>query len=265
MSFEEYRKIDALNNSTLTSFAKSPAHSQVEKPDTAAMKFGRDFHSYILELGLFRQSYVVAPKSMKFTTKVGKAWKKSQKREILSWDNAAHMINMAARLYSGDYEIARNLIEKSSREISIVWKSSKHDLLCKCRIDLICEDLGIIADVKTTTDANPANWLKKSINAGFNPHWQPAWYLEGANSVGFDKKFDTFLWIVFEVSPPYGISVIRATPAPAGQTDMVYLAQEQIKDLLPSYVEAKAKNKWQCYPDQIVDGELPTYYVRTAL
>jgi hypothetical protein len=202
---------------------------------------------------------------MKFNTKAGKNWKKNQTKDIVSWDDAMSMIDMARTLYSGSYETARKLIERSDKEISIVWENQRYNIPCKARIDLLCEELGIVADIKTTTDANPYNWLKKSVNAGFNPHWQAAWYLDGINSVGFNTKFDTFLWIVFEVSPPYGISVIKAAPAPIGHTDMVYLAQEQIKEILPKYVEAKGNNIWPCYPDIIVDGELPTYYIRSAI
>jgi len=59
MSFEDYKKIDAINNSKLVRASKTLAHALYEKEDTAVMNLGRDFHTYLLELGRFKKEYAV--------------------------------------------------------------------------------------------------------------------------------------------------------------------------------------------------------------
>jgi hypothetical protein len=77
------------------------------------------------------------------------------------------------------------------------------------------------------------------------------------------KHIKTFLWIIFETKEPFGISVIQATPAPLGESDMVLLGVEQIERLLPKYLNAKQTGQWTGYPDKIVHGTLPEYYIRS--
>jgi len=265
MSFEDYKEIDAINNSKLVRASKTLAHALYEKDDSPAMNFGRDFHTYLLEIGRFKKEYAVVPYGLKLTKKAGKAWlKENEDKKILKTDDAIAMIKMAQSLYSGNYETARNLVEKSEKEISIIWKHKTEGDLCKCRADLICRELGIIADVKTSTNAEPEKWFRTMLNAGIQPHFQPAWYLEGCHATSKLKNINTFLWVVFETSAPFGISVIQATPPPLGEPDMVLLGQTQIEALLPKYLQAKRTGQYTGYPDKIVHGTMPEYYIRSV-
>lgn len=259
LTFDEYKAIEALNNGTLVAFDKSPAHSQVEKNETPAMRFGRDYHTYQLEPERFEKEYAVMPEGM---TRRGKKWEefqaKNKGKEFVSHDDFNTMKAMDDSLCSGLYETAKNLVWNSAqKEKSIVWNHRKFKIPCKCRIDILNESLGIIADPKTCTNADPDQWIKTALNAKGNPHWQPAWYLEGVKTI-LGKNF-TFLWILMETKPPYGISVVQATE------EMVYLAQEQINILIPRYIESKNLGIWRGYPDRIVSGELPSYYMKNAL
>jgi len=263
MSFEDYKKIDAINNSKLVQASKTLAHALYEKDDTSAMTFGRDFHTYLLELDRFKKEYAIVPYGLKLTKKKGKAWlKENENKKILKTNDAITMIKMAQSLYSGNYETARNLIEKSEKEISIIWKHKTEGVLCKLRLDLLCRKLGIISDVKTSTNADPDKWFRTMLNAGIQPHFQPAWYLDGCKAMP-ELDINAFLWVVFETTEPFGISVIQATPPPLGEPDMVLLAQEQIKVLLPKYIHAKRTDEWMGYPDKIVHGTMPEYYIRS--
>lgn len=259
LSFEDYKAIDALNNSTLVACDKSLAHSQVEKEDTPQMKFGRDFHSYILEPKRFKKEYQVMPEGM---VRRGKKWEQFQAdfkgKEFVSADDFDTMKAMDDSLNSGLYNTAKNLIQNTKqKEKTIVWNHRKFKIPCKCRIDILNESLSIIADPKTCANADPNQWIKTALNAKGNPHWQAHWYLEGVKAV-LEKDF-AFLWILMETKPPYGISVVQATE------EMVYLAQEQINLLIPRYIESKKIGIWRGYPDKIVVGELPAYYMKTAL
>jgi len=263
MSFDEYKQVDAINNSKLVQASKTLAHTLYEKDSNSAMIFGCDFHTYLLELNRFKKEYAIAPYGLKLTKKKGKAWlKENEKKTILKTDDAIAMIKMAQSLYSGNYETARNLIEKSEKEVSIIWKHKTEGELCKSRQDLLHRKLGIIADVKTSTNADPDKWFKTMLNAGIQPHFQPAWYLEGCKATPELKHIKIFLWIVFEVKKPFGISVIQATPAPIGEDDMVLLGKEQIKIILPKYIQAKQTGRFTGYPDKIIYGKMPQYYMK---
>jgi hypothetical protein len=264
MSFDEYAAIDAINNSVLVRASKTMAHATVQKEDTAAMKFGRDFHCYIMERELFNDRYVFAPEGIKFNTKDGKAWKEAQgNKEIVSFEDQQTMAGMEKSLLSGEYETARNLIEKSQKEMSLIWRHKYYGELCKARADLMFNELGIIADIKTCTNSDPESWLRTGLNAGSQPHFQPAWYLEGCESITELKgQYNTFLWILMETNPPYGISVVQATPAPTGEPDMVLTAKSQIDDILPRYIAAKKSNHFEGRPDKIVHVSLPQYYLK---
>jgi len=265
MSMDEYKSIDAVNNSTLVRASKTLAHVQAQKKETRVMSFGQAFHSYLLENHLFKRDYAIIPYNLKLTKKAGKAWLKDHgDKNIVKSDDAITMANMASSLYSGNYETARNLVEKSEKEISVIWRHKKEGVLCKARFDLLSRELGIIGDVKTSTNADPEKWLRMMVNAGIQPHFQAAWYLEGCKSIPELSHIKTFMWVVIETEPPYGISVIQATPPPIGEPDMAYLGREQIKILLPKYLQAKRTNQWQGYQDKIIHGLLPQYYIKNA-
>ena len=257
MSMDEYKSIDAVNNSTLVRASKTLAHVQAQKKETRVMSFGQAFHSYLLENHLFKRDYAIIPYNLKLTKKAGKAWLKDHgDKNIVKSDDAITMANMASSLYSGNYETARNLVEKSEKEISVIWRHKKEGVLCKARFDLLSRKLGIIADVKTSTNANPDKWLRMMVNAGIQPFFQPFWYLEGCKSIPELSHIKTFLWVVIEADPPYGISIIKATPVPDGKPSMVYASGLKIASILQKYIQAKNTNKWVGYPDKIIDLKL---------
>ena len=236
LSFDEYKAIDALNNGILVTWeGKTPAHSQIEKKDTPQMRLGRRAHRAILEPDKFDRDKCTAP-------------------ELEAIDG------ILESLKSGKHETARKLIESSEREVTIVWVHSKTGILCKCRIDLFHRELGIIGDLKTSTNANPHQWIKTACNANLNPHFQPHWYLQGANSTLHGKEtFHTFLWILLETKEPYLISVFPA------HIDDIYLASQQINNILPQYAESKSSGIFQGYPDKIMSGiRLPSFFIKNV-
>ena len=264
MSFPDYQEIDAVNCTPLVRFNQLPILATIQKEDTPAMAFGRGFHSLLLERELFETRYQVMPKGMK---RLGKKWEAFQEdfkgKEFISYDDSVTMLSMLDSLNSGRYETAKNLITNSSHEVTVVWQHKIHPILCKARLDCAWPELGIIADVKTSTTADPDQWLRTAINAKGCPHFQASWYLQGANATAEEGiTYHTFLWILFETKEPYGISVVQATPPPEGEQDMAYLGYLQIEELLPKYIQAKETGIWEGYPDKIVQASLPNWYIR---
>lgn len=273
MGFDEYKAIDALNNSTLVAMKKTPAHALIEKEPTAAMLFGSAFDCFLLEPHWFALNYAVVPLDMKLTTKEGKAWaKENERKQIIKREDFDTFLKMDNSLHSGQYELARNLVERGEPQFSLVWTHPKFDIPCKARPDLMAKDMNLIADIKTTTNAEPSAWFRTMLNAGILPHYQAAWYLEGANQTSEIEfkphnemiseiiwpPYTDFLWILFETKPPHGISVIGASK------EMLYLAQEEIKMLIPEYIEYRRKGHWPCYPDKIVEVQIPKWYYSTV-
>jgi hypothetical protein len=220
LEFKKYLKIDAVSNGKVVAFSDNPAKSQVIKKQTPLMKFGSDFDKFLLETHLFNSGDVKT-------------------------DKLIDMGRMQNSLTSGRYETARNLIEKGEKQVTLVWKHPKHGCLCKARPDILIEDLGIIVDVKTSTNVDPVGWFKTGLNAGLKPYYQPYWYMEGAKAVGLDIK--EFIWVVFQTKAPWGISVIRA------HKDFIYLASLEINNIIPEYLKCKKQNYFPGYPDKVVD------------
>ena len=70
--------------------------------------------------------------------------------------------------------------------------------------------------------------------------------MEGANSLP-GVTITEFIWVVFETKSPWGISVIRAPE------DWVYLAGEEMKQIIPKHLEYESQGHFPCYPDKIVN------------
>jgi len=267
MSFEEYQQIQAVNNSRLVAYSKTPAHALIVKDDTTSMRIGRAVHACLLEPDIYERKWAVMPEGMIRRGEKWKTWQEEHKEsEILNATEETSIKGIVASLTSGDCETARKLIELCGNETEtvLVWKHPKFGCLCKARLDGFNLDLKLIMDLKSSANADPEGWIKTGVNSGFLPHWQPAWYLQGAQTV-IDPEFKTFLWILMETKEPFGISVVQAAPALEGQNDMVYLAQIQIEQTLERYLESERTGRFPGYPDKIVMGELPSWYIKTAL
>lgn len=121
--------------------------------------------------------------------------------------------------------------------------------------------MGLIADLKSTTNADPDKWIKTSINADVNPYLQAAHYLQGAQLV-LGPQFKTFLWILMEIKEPFGISVLQAAPTPDGKTDYVFLANRILDNILSAYLESEKYNHFPGYDDKVVFANPPEWWIK---
>jgi hypothetical protein len=214
----------------------------------------------------YASSWATMPEGMIRRGKEWEAWKaKHEGAEILSSTEEESIKGIFASLASGYCETAKNLISLCTEtELVLVWQNSKFGCLCKGRLDGYAPSLNAIVDIKSTGNAEPDALIRTAINYGGLPHWQCSWYLQGVQAV-LNPECKTFIWIVVETSEPYGISVVQAAPAPEWQNDMAFLGKLQIDQTLERYLESERLNRWPGYPDQVVHGTLPDWYVKTAL
>lgn len=270
LTFSEYQQIDALNASTIVAASRTMDSTLVEKEDTPAMRLGRAFHSYILQPDVWARDWILIPADCQVGSGKGQrdrlqTFMDSIKtgQEIFSDTDCETVEAIKTSLYSGKYETARQALEGAQqREITLVWKNKKHGCLMKARLDAIWDN--IIIDIKTSTTADHERWMNIGLRAGGKPHFQVAHYRQAVQAL-IDPGCKTFIWILFENKAPWGISVVKATPPDEGETDMAYLAEQEMDPIIDRYLAAKRSGVFTGRPDRVQSISIPQYYIKNAL
>lgn len=109
----------------------------------------------------------------------------------------------------------------------------------------------IIVDVKTTIDAEPG-WFAKEIGNRMY-HVSAAYYLDVVSSV-LGQKFDQFIILAVEKSPPYGVSVHLLDEGSVEAGRVLY------KRALKILSECRKTNEWPAYPDEILNTAIPPWF-----
>ncbi len=208
ISFAEYRSRPGLNSHYLIDILKSPALAKYNKEhdtDSPALKFGRAFHTAILEPDELLNRYAVKPADLKRNTKAGKAAYRELEasgKEILDADEFNRIGAMQHAIYS--HPISSIFIGKIKQaEASFFWKDAEgHEN--KARLDAITGYT--ILDVKTCVNASPRAFQRAIYIYGYD--LQAAHYIEGAKACGIEYQ-DTFLIIAVESEPPHQVAVYK--------------------------------------------------------
>ena len=230
-----YEDIPAVNKSTLWEMRKSPLHywhlmHDTPKEDTAAMKFGRAVHAYLLTPDKFDDDYVVAP-DVDRRTKEGKAiWAELMEsgKEIVSAADMETMKAMREEFCTVPYVFGRT-------EAAFVWTDSETGIECKGRIDAMTNDY--IFDYKTTTNAATDAFMREAIRYGYD--LQAAMYMEAARANGYKPK--GFIFIAQEKNAPYLINVLHAGDAFLDRGAWI------MRDLLKKYKQCRDSDTWPGY------------------
>ena len=235
-----------LSKGGLDRLESSPAHFKAQvvskNPPSPEMVFGSAFHTYVLQ-----------PENVSKEIKVQKTVKKADRDELalsqgvslLTPDQEDAILCMLESVNAS--QTASGLINHpdSVKERSVFWDEATHGFQCKCRPDIMIPSLGILADLKTTRDANPDKFLRDALY-NYNYFVQAAWYLTGINAVQ-EKYYQTFLYICVEKSPPYAVAVYRATQIRIDD------ARNKIRPLLALYADCLKNDNFPGYPDEIMD------------
>lgn len=229
--FDDYRGWDAVGVHDLMLVNRSLAHftNSRENPiaPTDAMRFGTAAHSWILTPELAPDEVMVAPKIDR-RTKAGKeAWADFQamsaSKTIVSEEEAHHLAKMANAVATSP--AARNLLDQAPlREVSFLRTDPEADVVCRGRADAMAPDCSWIVDLKTTVNASPGEFARTA--AKFNYHAQAAFYLDHLTALTEHDSdppanhLPTFMFVVVEKLPPYGVGVyyLDAEAIEAGRT-----------------------------------------------
>jgi len=280
--FSTYLTAPGISNSLIKSYLKSPKHSQIKYPTSAAMDFGTAFHTLLLEPEKFdEQVYITNRKRPDMPTEIGseviplpedikvrrgKKWEEfeagnpgktilTQKqwdwyclqksgKIVLSEADGDALMAMHENINSEHHKTARMLCEaEAEREVSFFWKDPVYGLDSKARYDIWIPNLRLVIDLKTTIDASQDAFYRE---VRYKRHYdiQAAWYLQGAREVSGEDH--TFLWIAVEKAPPYEVGVYEAS------IETVESGEHKINRLLPEIANSIESGEYRGYPDEII-------------
>ena len=173
------------------------------------MRFGSLVHCEILEPGECEKRYAVAPECDR-RTKAGKAiydaWYAENAGKVIVKQEE---IDMASAIWFAvkDHPAAAELLSEGKPEVTAICKDITGPLR-KARIDWDRSDIGVLIDLKTTSDASPAAFAKSAAN--YQYHVQAAYYLDTWREAGGEAE--TFWFIAVEKTPPFGVAVYELPP-----------------------------------------------------
>lgn len=261
ISFEEYKAIDAVNQSALKLMKASPLHAitamREERADTPAMILGRAAHTAILEPDEFDRRYMIYPQADR-RTKAGKELyeqvrRQANGRELIEdrkFDTLKGMIASAR-----DHAEMRRLLELSgSAEVSIVW-DDRSGVRCKARIDKVAIDDGVttILDLKTARVATP--WVFGRAAAELGYHFQAAFYMRGLDHVAGEAD-RRFLFLALESVSPFSAVVYEL------DKQAMVAARSMVDEYLEAWNRCQAADSWPGPGDSGVTRlELPAWAI----
>lgn len=246
--FSDYLQWDAFSASRLSLLAKSPRHCQrgFSKEPSPAMQLGSLYHCGVLEPLLFADRYAIAPDyhldaenctqsgapSKSTTTKYVKDRMEEFRaitdgREVVPRDWYLQTLSLVKELTANE-DSRRILNGDGPRELSILWQ--ENGLFCKARIDKVCYEERILADLKSCANIEA---FPNSIGR-FGYHRQMAHYQAGWKMLTGDTL--TPWLIAVESSDPY---TVQAAPLHEESLALGHANRAALLDTLWDCLEAK--------------------------
>lgn len=245
MSDSEYRAIDYLSKHDSDEFDRNPhaffARKTIgyRKEPTDAMKLGTALHTKVLQPELFESTYAIIPASIK--QKRGKEWEVFQEecegKECLKLSQFQQISGMAKALV-GSAGCKKAFEQTPSRDRELALFSTLCGVEVKSKVDMYCQALGMIADVKTTSDASPEAFMRQSSDLGYDV--QAAFYLMNAEECGLDVS--TFGFFVVENEPPYTTGVYTF----GRFSDFILAGEMEVKRRLREYLRYTTSEEDLC-------------------
>lgn len=259
---EQYRAIDAVNQSQLKLFAKSAKAVKESKgfpKHSSAFKLGQAADTLLFRPERFHDLFVEYSGSQKAngewtTERRGAGWaafKETCEREglqILTESEGIEARTIAKACHQ--HEVAAGLLSDGCAHTVIVWRDKHTGLLCKSQLDYWQRDDADkhklrISDVKTTRSITPRAWAGDSFKFGY--HVQAAWYTDGL-AIGLGAEPDNILFtdIAVEKSSPRPEVVCYEVPP-----ELVYYGRQQYRGWLEEYAACKETGVWPGIADRM--------------
>jgi hypothetical protein len=261
--FEDYARWNALNHSKLKHYAKTPRHARDamlhDSESTKYQDLGHAVHQALLEPELFDELYIVAPKVDK-RFKVGKAvWAEFEQRAagrtIVTQDDMDMMRGLLHNI--AGHETAREaLYGVGVSELSIVWEDPEFGILCKARIDRLCEIGGwpFVVDLKTSHKIASLPTWQQSVEK-YVMHEQAAHYLRGLSTLRplEGDAVRKFAWLVCETQRPYCVRVFEA------EDEALKIGNDEVGRHLAIHRQCTDSGAWPAWPEGLELAGLPSW------
>lgn len=225
ISFEDYCKIEAVNNSSMNDWGKSPLHASIVNTinPTQSLKIGRLVHCGKLEPQKLLENYVVMPSferdeenvtkdnvktvsknTLYYKSKVKQFNEANTDKEIVTQEDLQVMQSCLASLHQS--ERAKQYLENGRYELTVIWIDPDTGLKCKARLDCFQQPNNRITDLKTTLELSE---FGKSIGK-YQYDRQAAFYMDGANEAGLEVL--EFCFVAVENNAPFDCSSAPLEP-----------------------------------------------------
>ncbi|MBR8461508.1 PD-(D/E)XK nuclease-like domain-containing protein [Campylobacter sp. faydin G-140] len=246
MNIKSYHSRPEISKSDLDLLAKSPYHFKHKaefKDESKALVLGSAVHKLVLEPLDFKNEFIIEPICDK-RTKDGRAIYEKFKNEandryILTPSEYELALNMAKSVL--DMKQTGAFLRDGLSEQS--YFSTIDDVAVRCRPDFYNEKLGLVIDLKTTSDASASGFAKSVAN--FNYHIQNAFYTDilRANN----KVVNSFLFIAVESKKPFMVGFYVL------DDEAIEQGRKRYKELLNLYKICLKRDEWWGYAE--FDGE----------
>lgn len=267
MSNKDYHARPEISKSDMNIILRSPAHLQFAKlqkfKQTPATTLGSLFHTLVLQPHLLDQEYAIEPeKKLMKECENKEEWeaykierdnfdKNAGGKIIINVDMLATAKAMRDSVFSSNTAMA--LLKDAIIESSAFWIDDETGIPCRCRPDIAWPQK-ILIDLKSTDDASFNEFRREIVN--WNYDLQANHYLTGY-SIATGKQYDTFVFIVCEKKPPYGVAIYAVN-------DAVIEAGGQLrKKILREYsawMNADKNGIYKgIYPDEIQSIDMSAY------
>lgn len=249
------------NRSPLHYFATSYLNpDRPEQASSAAMDMGRAVHTLLLSEDGFRDDYVTRPETYEDDAGKWKPWNghanvckewlaraKADGKTVLTKQQVADIQGMAERLAKN--QVAVDLL-RGRIERSIITLDKKTGVWVKSRPDSIPAD-GMIADLKTCTDASQVAIGRSIVNYGYLQ--QMALAITSLEEVGQRQVKDAVLLFV-ETTYPYAFNI-----KPLDNSDL-YTAMRLNRRALDTFAECLKSGDWPSYADSTLTWSAPKWW-----
>ncbi len=237
---------DAVSNSGLNDFAKSPSHywNRHRNPNRPPRKVkggqleGTLAHCALFEPYEFARRYAVGP-SVNKATSVWKAFAAECAEagiEPISQDQHDTAFAQAASVRA--VPEAAELLASGRPEVSAFWVDEQTGVRCRCRPDWVHDvrdGAVIIADLKTFSSACPEDFALQAARKGYAT--QGALYSDGYE-IATGCEVLAFLNLVVETEWPFVASVVMF------DEPSIEAGRRKYRSLLPRFAECAAKDEW---------------------
>jgi len=261
MRAEDYHAAPGLSNSGLSVLSRSPFlyysrmldPARPPEPERGGQLEGTLAHCAILEPGEFDTRYRVGPQVSRAT----KAWKEAEELACADGVQLIKPDQYEASMHQGAavriLPQVRELLEIGRPELSAFANDPRTGVLKKCRPDWThyCGDGDVILmDVKTYSDASPAEFARQIARKGY--YRQAAHYWDTYQRAAKVNVL-AFVFVAVETEWPYQASAVMLDDA------ALEFGRRENERLTELYAQCLERNKWPGYGDQIALVSLPRY------